>query len=170
MTVDDNGFHYTISAPAVETGRNPKLYHYYKVELGHDSSILFKFYKNYLTVSVSGGAKDFSDSMGLLGQFTDGAMVDRHGRVVTNFEEFGFAWQVNPEDPHLFVESRSPQLPFEKCRMPTASRPARRKLRGANTAFFQEAVKACAHVSGSDFDLCTDDVLATGDVGIAGTW
>ena len=163
-------FKYTIEEAELAMNKNSKFHFNYKVDLHQESSIIFKFYKKYLTIGVSGADKDFMDSQGLLGEYSTGNMVSRDGQVMENFVEYGFEWQVNPEDPKLFLETRSPQLPFEQCRMPTASRPARRKLRGTDEALFAAARNACAHVSGSDFDLCTDDVLTTGDLGLASMW
>jgi hypothetical protein len=163
-------FQYTIRTGELTAKQNPRFYQHYVVDLHEDSTILLKFYKKYLTIGVSGAAKDFMDSVGLLGDYHTGDMVSRDGQIMTNFEEYGFEWQVNPEDPKLFADSRSPQLPFEQCRMPTASRPARRKLRGSDDALLKAATEACAHVNGSDFDLCTDDVMTTGDVGLAAMW
>lgn len=166
-----DGFQYTISNAEVETGKNRRFHQYYKADLGESSFVLFKFYKQYLTLSVSGHAKDFSDSVGILGDYSTGDMINRDGDVMVSFDEFGFEWQVTPEDPKLFLENRAPQLPFEACRMPTAPRPALRKLRGGDPSLLQEAETACAHVRrGSDFDLCTEDILATGDVGLASVW
>jgi hypothetical protein len=163
-------FKYTIDVAELAAGKNPKFYMNYKVDLHEKSTIIFKFYKKYLTINVNGADVDFMDSVGLLGDYSTGDMVSRDGEIMHNFEEYGFEWQVTPEDPKLFLESRAPQLPFEQCRMPTASRPARRKLRGADDALFTAAKEACAHVHGSDFDLCADDVMTTGDVGLASMW
>ena len=163
-------FSYTISNAEIEEGKNAKFYQYFKVDLHEDSSILFKFYKQYLTIAVAGHAKDFSTSTGLLGDYFTGDMIDREGKIITDADQWGFEWQVSPDDGKLFLDDRAPQLPFEQCRMPTAARPARRKLRGADMALFETAKAACSHVSGSDFDLCTDDIMATGDVGLASVW
>ena len=161
---------YKLSVMEVEEGKNPKYYQYYKVDLGADSFMLFKFYKEFLTISISGHPKDFEDSVGLLGDYETGAMISRDGKVLSNFELMGFEWQVNPEDPSLFMNLRGPQLPFEPCRLPTAARPARRHLR-ANRILAEAAQQACAHVGGgTDRDLCVDDVLQTGDVGLADLW
>jgi len=54
--------------------------------------------------------------------------------------------------------------------MPTASRAARRKLRGPELAFAKEAQSACQRIGGSDFDLCVEDVVTTGDLGMAELW
>ena len=109
------------------------------------------------------------DATGLMGDFSSGDMYSRDGEEILDFEHFGFEWQVNPTDPKLFRDARSPQLPYEQCRMPTAPRPARRRLR-ENSELFQQAREACASQEGSDFDLCVDDVMITGDLGIAGAW
>lgn len=163
-------FKYTISEAEIEAGKNARFYQYFKVDLHQDSSILFKFYKKFLTIAVSGHANDFADSVGLLGDYATGDMLSRSGMVMSDFDQYGFEWQVNPEDAKLFQDARAPQLPFEQCRLPTAARPARRKLRGADAALYEAAKEACAHVSGSDYDLCADDVMSTGDVGLASLW
>jgi hypothetical protein len=136
--------------------------------LHEDSSVLFKFYKKFLTYQISGHVNDFQDSVGLMGEYHTGEMIGRDGRVMESFDEFGFEWQVQPTDAVLFSEVRSPQLPYEQCRMPTAARPARRVLR--NSAIMNQAQEACAHITGNDYNLCLDDVAMTGDVGIASLW
>lgn len=161
-------YKYTITNAPIEQGKNAKFYQYYKVDLNKDLSILFKFYKNFLTISVDSDAADFGDSVGLLGDHATGDMVSRDGIVMEDFTLFAFEWQTNPEDPKLFFDSQSPQLPFEVCRMPTAARPARR-LRH-NFALMEIAQTACACVRGSSFDLCVEDVVATGDGGLASLW
>lgn len=40
-----------------------------RIDLGNDSHMIFKFYKQYLTISVSGHAADFGDSVGLLREY-----------------------------------------------------------------------------------------------------
>eukprot|EP00977_Amphora_coffeiformis_P029607 scaffold41882_cov191-Amphora_coffeaeformis.AAC.1 len=151
-----NEYKTTISNGPLEEGKNARFYQYYKVDLHVDSSIVFKFYKQYLTMSISGNPNDFADAVGLLGRFPDGDMISRDGDMMNDFTSFGFVWQVSPGDKTLFREERAPQLPFEMCRMPTNSRPARRRLR-ANNAVFDEASKACAHIPGKGFDLCVED-------------
>ena len=120
-----------------------------------------------LHVLISGNAKDFGDSVGLLGKYGTGELFARDGSIIENFEEFAHSWQVNPEtDPQLFRELRAPQLPNEKCRMPTVEVPSRRNLR-ANTEEYNEATEACSHKQGRHFDLCVEDVMATGDLELA---
>lgn len=141
------------------------------VDLHQDSTIAFKFYKHYLTFNLSGHPSDFGDAIGLLGEFGTGEMYGRSGVPMKDFTSYGFEWQVLPkQDPVLFHSERAPQLPYERCRMPTAARPARRQLR-ANRSLMQQAQEACAaNHAGSDIDLCLKDVLITGDLGLATAW
>ena len=111
---------------------------------------------------------DFAGSVGLLGRYPDGTMISRDGQEMSNFEQYGFEWQVAPTDPMLFVKNRSPQLPFEQCRMPTASRPAIRKLRAGERKLQEHALLACA--AADSVELCVSDVMATGDLGLASLW
>mmetsp|Transcript_40 Transcript_40/g.66 ORF Transcript_40/g.66 Transcript_40/m.66 type:complete len:454 (+) Transcript_40:355-1716(+) len=149
--------------------QDSKLAQKFRVDLHQDSHIDFKFYKHYLTISIDGHPKDFADATGMLGEYTTGDMYGRCGQPMDSFEEYGFEWQVIPDDPQLFHEARSPQMPYEKCRMPTVGRPARRRLR-VNTDLLEQAKTACANQSGGDFDLCVDDIMITGDIGLAEAW
>eukprot|EP00977_Amphora_coffeiformis_P002861 scaffold538_cov166-Amphora_coffeaeformis.AAC.3 len=162
-------FRYTVRDVTIEQGKDKKFYQYYQVDLHNDSKILFKFYKHFLTIDISGHANDFSDSVGLLGEYRSGAMFDRDGLEMYDFTEFGFEWQVQPSDPAIFLDQREPQLPFESCRLPTGARPARRTLR-TNQELVKQAEHACSHLSSSDAELCVDDVLMTNDIGIAFNW
>ena len=161
-------YKYTIKKITEEGGRRT-----FKVYLHEDSCIIFNFVERFLFIKVFGNFKDFSDSVGLLGEYSTGAMLDRDGSLMSDFEEFGFAWQVNPrKDPMLFRNPRAPQLPDEKCRMPSStSRTSRRMLR-ANNKLLQDAKAACeaANQDGNYFDLCVDDIVATGDFVLAHGW
>jgi choice-of-anchor A domain-containing protein len=162
-------FRYTISQAPIEEGKKEELHQYYKVDLHEDSSVLFRFYKEYLTVNVSGHPNDFSDATGLLGEYHTGDMYSRAGDRMDDFNEYGFEWQVQPnQDGNLFTTARSPQWPYERCRMPTSARPARRQLRGQQSLLLTASLEACANAA--DVDLCVDDCLTTGDVGLAGLW
>jgi len=164
------GDKFSVENAPVEHGKNVNYYQYYKVDLHENSSVLFKFYKKFLTFEIDGHPADFADAVGLMGEFHTGEMIGRDGRVMENFDEYGFEWQVNPEDNIIFRDAtRSPQLPYEQCRMPTGARPSRRHLR-SNLVLVAQAQEACAHMSGKGLDLCVDDVLTTGDVGLATLW
>eukprot|EP00977_Amphora_coffeiformis_P014797 scaffold4223_cov189-Amphora_coffeaeformis.AAC.57 len=134
----------------------------------HGSSIEFKFYKQFLTVGLSANSR-MADATGLLGEFSTGDMYKRDGAKtegLLTFVEHAFEWQVNPDDVQLFLEARQPQLPFEQCRMPTESRPARRHLR-SDAALLKQAEEACFKVHPHDLQLCVDDVMITSDIGLA---
>jgi hypothetical protein len=141
----------------------------YSLKLDHGVEILFKFYKNYLNVEVV-GHDDLVDSKGLLGSYPTGDMVGRDGSLFNNYNDFAFEYQVGPEDPKIFSLAREPQLPYERCRLPSIGRPSRRNLRAQESKLLTEAQEACAGQTGSNFDLCVDDVMMTGDIGIAEDW
>jgi hypothetical protein len=141
----------------------------YRLSLDEESAIEFKFYKEFMTFDVV-GHPDFTDAAGLLGTYPSGDMLSREGRPIEDFGDFGFEWQVGLTDPILFAKVRSPQLPLERCYLPTAARPSRRQLRGENQKLFAAAQSACSSQVGNDFGLCVDDVMMTGDIGLAEEW
>ena len=144
---------------------------FYMLQLGDDSSMELKFYRHFGSVSISGHPNDFGDAFGMSGSFPDGDMLGRDGRSMKKNDNYGFEWQVDPvHDPILFRDARAPQLPFEQCRMPTATRTYRRKLRGASKLLYKQAKKACHAQKGADLEACIDDVLAVGDVGLGEEW
>jgi hypothetical protein len=152
-----------------ESTGNVKRRHF-RLTLDEDSAIEFKFYKQFMTYDIV-GHPDFTNGSGLLGSYPAGDMVSRAGEPMEEFGDFGFEWQVQPnEDPILFSKVRSPQLPLERCYMPTAARPSRRQLRGDNKQLSAAAKSACQNQAGHDFDLCVDDVMMTGDLGLAAEW
>jgi hypothetical protein len=159
-------FKYVINAPIVDEVSKHAGGKTYKVDLHENSFITFKVYKEFIFIDVSGDEIDFSDASGLLGNYYNGKMIDREGNVVYDYNQFGFEWQVRPEDGNLFADAREPQFP-RQCGMPTVERTSRR-LRGNSPELFDQAKTACA--SAADMDLCVDDVMATGDVGIAAVW
>jgi len=140
----------------------------FRLDLNEHSSVVFKFYKHFLLINIAANPLEFADAVGLLGTFPNGEMQGRDGKLITDFTDFGFHWQVSPQDGQLFRDAREPQLPYEMCRLPTLGRPARR-LR-SDSVLVGQAETACGHLSGNDFELCVGDILATGDVGLAEHW
>lgn len=121
----------------------------------------------FMTVDLEGDESDFGNSVGLLGNYHTGELLGRDGQLIEDTVEFGMEWQVRPEES-LFMESRSPQLPYERCRMPTQSlaKESRRRLRTAeNKELLAQATQACA--GSVDFELCIQDVMTTGEVAMA---
>ena len=139
------------------------------------SWIFIKFWDKFMAVDIRGhGYKALADSVGLMGNYTDGSMWSRKGeRFTSSFEAYGFEWQVNPRlgDPQLFVNhDRAPQLPRDQCRLPSVARPSRRHLR-ADTKLYQAAKSACEQVATKhDVELCINDIMATGQLGLAEVW
>lgn len=162
------GDKYEFKITMVQSGKTTKEV---LVDLHNGSSIVFKFYKHFLSFKLAGRPSDFRDSVGLLGEFGTGDMYSRDGVPMDDFTQCGFEWQVDPsEDPVLFRNrDRSPQLPYEVCRVPTAARPSRRMLRKDHT-LLEQAQAACAKLQGHDVELCVSDVMMTGDIGLASTW
>lgn len=144
---------------------------FYLLQLGDNSSMELKFYRHFGSISMSGHPVDFGDAIGLSGTFPNGDMLGRDGRAMKKTNDYGFEWQVDPEyDPILFRNARDPQLPFDRCRMPTATATSRRGLRGASKLLYKKAKQACHAQIGADLEACIDDVLAVGDLGLGEEW
>jgi hypothetical protein len=140
----------------------------YTVTLNDSSLIKFKVIKTFLSVSVSGHEEDFGESIGLLGNYYTGEALGRDGRLIEDFTEYGMEWQVGDEEPKLFQDSREPQLPLAKCVMPTEEASIRRLRSVEDTELTALAERECA--SKEEYDSCMEDVLATGDIALAGAW
>ena len=141
----------------------------YTVVLTDLSTIKFKVIKNFISVAVSGHENDFAESWGLLGDYYTGDALGRDGRLMDDFIEYGMEWQVNADEPKLFQENRAPQLPDARCIMPTETSMSRRRLRNANNIeLTASAERVCS--TKEDFESCMEDVLATGDIDLAGAW
>lgn len=142
----------------------------YRLRLDDESKIEFKFYSRFMTFELI-GHEDFADASGMLGAYPHGIMLDRSGKEMSNFVDFGFEWQVGPSDSTLFSDLRAPQLPYERCRVPTQSaQKARRRLLRGDVQLLENAKQACAQTKGGDFHLCVDDVMMTGDLEMAKEW
>lgn len=143
----------------------------YRVDLNWGDKILFRSYKHFLTVDVSGTYEDFGNSVGLLGNYATGEMLARDGEtIISDPDVFGKEWQVQGDEPMLFLEPRDPQRPFAGCKMPTVAQPER-NLRDAKSAeLIKAAEDACAGKHLADIEFCIYDVVATKDVGMAGAW
>lgn len=136
-----------------------------RFNLTEDSHVDITFTKRFMSVNLKGREEDLGESKGLLGEFTTGDMIGRSGQVFEDFQDFSFEWQVSQEDPQLFSHAREPQLPYEKCRLPSLEQVSSRRLRQGNKELQESAENACA--GSSDFDLCVNDVLTTGEIGVA---
>jgi hypothetical protein len=141
----------------------------YLVTFNDKSAITFKLLKGFMNVEVSGHADDFSHSQGLMGDFHLGKPYSRAGERMYDLHEFAMEWQVNPaEDPVLFLEAKGPQLPHEKCHMPSPTATARRGRRRlqVDKNLYAAAEEACAD-KGDEIEACMNDVMAVGDISMA---
>lgn len=139
----------------------------YVAVLNNKSRVYFKILGDFINVEVQGSEKDFAHATGLMGDFHLGKPYNRKGERLYDLEEFSFEWQVNHDvDPNLFIETKGPQLPAEKCRMPDITKTSRRKLRGSDPILMKAAEEACAD-KGEEFHACVDDVIATRNVAMA---
>lgn len=88
-------------------------------------------------------------------------------RILTDAYEIAAEWQVGNarDDPVLFIVAREPVYPA-KCLMPVES--SERRLR-VSPKLREAAESACEHW-GSNSDSCVFDVLATGNMELAGTF
>jgi hypothetical protein len=155
---------YTLNVP--EEAGNAKLY---RIDLEGADNVEIKIYKYFLSVSV-GGANRFVDSVGMIGSYGQGKMLGRDGITeFANVNKYGAEWQVRDTEKMLFREARAPQFPAKPI-MPSEEAQARRRTRENDEALVAQAEKACAHKSEKDFEICVYDVVATGDLGMAGAW
>lgn len=153
--------------------KNDKVRHVtYRLNLDGDTEIEFRYFYKIMTFNILGHA-DFNNAKGLLGSYPTGEMIGRTGDMLDNFDDFGMEWQVNENDPDLFLERLGPQLPLAACRMPLkASKESRRKLRVQDRVLHEAAEAACEKATDNEhnMELCIDDVMMTGDIDIAGEW
>ena len=112
LDLQDDGHAATVFK--VESDKSKRVTH---IQLSHTASVTVKSTNSFMHVSVNGNALDFGNSVGLLGDYSTGAMHGRDGKVMDDYTDYGFEWQVNPEDGQLFMENREPQLPYERCRV-----------------------------------------------------
>lgn len=139
----------------------------YNVLVANKAAVEVVYTKQFMGVKVAGS--DLHGSRGMLGDRKTGDMVARDGRILEDFENFSFEWQVSPEDPQIFMKAREPQLPYERCRMPSVSAESRRrKLRGQDRQLYEKALSACTanHIA-ENVDSCIDDVMFTGELELA---
>ena len=143
------------------------------IHLADDDKIKIKMASNMLHVSITGQAKNFLGSSGLMGTHPDLRGHGRLGRdgssIIMDTDTFAREWQVLADEPKLFAESRYPQHP-QMCVPAVQPTTAGRNLRSADDlAKIAAAENACAHVNGQNREFCVFDLMATGDYGLAAT-
>lgn len=153
--------------PVIYTQVNDKK-HSYDIIIGEGQKVTISAFKDWVNVQITNADKEvFGEASGLMGTF-DGEMQGRDGAVIEDMNEIGQAWQVQPEEPLLFRTARAPQAP-QSCRLPDANQETAQEARrlGGGAVSKEDAEHACAHLQGSAFSFCVDDVMASGDLDAA---
>ena len=154
----------------------------YKIILDTDehdvkSHIVIRSVKGNLRVAIDHPASHFASTRGLMGTYgvatgVPSLKLARDGAtVLQNSDEFGQEWQVHPtEEGMLFHTAGGVSQYPEQCTMPSAAS-ARRRLLGDGSITFDMAAEACAHLETEDDRTdCVTDVIAIGDLGVAGAY
>ena len=137
----------------------------YMIHLGGHEVIVVRTWKDFVTIKIEHATpQNFMDSVGLLGSFVGGIKLGRNGAKMADDNAFGMDWQVLTSEPKLF---QSLSLPAETCTLPPTT--SRRRLGEGISE--QAAKRACAHIADpADLDFCVYDVMATNDIGVAGSY
>jgi hypothetical protein len=140
----------------------------FNVQLGNGVDINIVSFKDYVSVKVENATKAmFADAVGMMGSYETGDMLARDGKtVVEDPNEFGFEWQVRPDQDHvLFSADRYPTWPV-KCEMPPTNAVQARRRLGEHSVTREQAESACRDWR-EEKSKCIDDVLKTGDLELA---
>lgn len=149
--------------------------HSFDIVVGKNENITISTFKDLVSVKVtSGNIHHFRYTHGLMGSWT-GHLMARDGVTEMSMEDpnaFGQEWQVRADEPQLFRVARAPQASdFEKCKLPEvggATMPQRRLGEAAVNS--RAAEVACSHLEGIQKDNCVFDVIALGDLNLAGAY
>jgi hypothetical protein len=141
----------------------------FKVFLEDDQQIILRSVKDFMKVDIEHHTKEtFGTSRGLLGTYSEGHMMARDGvTILEDANAFGKEWQVLSTEPMLFHSVEGVQHP-EVCAMPTETQFQRRL--GEQLISHEAAAQACSLVDAADLEDCIKDVMATGDVDMAGAF
>jgi hypothetical protein len=124
-------------------------------------TIFVQIFDVMVDVKISGFSNEsVSDSVGLMGDYDSGFLVNRRGDWMFNIAEFGNDWQVRDTEPMLFHEVQEPQYP-SKCRMPLKD-DVDRRLRSLGNISEEEATMICSE-SGKYFEDCVEDIQLMGN-------
>lgn len=142
----------------------------FDVVVGPAENVSMSVFKDLVSVSIVGATEEqFGNSVGLLGDFEEGKLLARDGQTVIEDENaFGQEWQVSEDEPMLFQIARSPQQPYEGCRLPSKDVMDGRRRLGENQAKKEAAEKVCSHLTDGEMKkACVYDVIATGNLDVA---
>lgn len=154
---------YMLEHTATKKGRQV-----YKIHLGGKQEIDIREFHDWITITIlHASPEDFHSSSGLMGSFQDGTWYARDNTtVMTSLNEFGQEWQVRASTDGLLFQTPSPYP--DKCHIPTETdmKAMQRRL-GESKVQREDAIVACSHW-GNSIEDCVMDVLASGDLGLAG--
>jgi hypothetical protein len=124
-------------------------------------TIFVQIFNKMVDVKLSGFLNEtISDSIGLLGNFDSGFLLNRKGEWMFDMDQFGKEWQVRDTEPMLFKEERHPQYPYI-CAMPLVEDIDRRLELVAHVPM-GVAEELCKD-SGRYFRECVQDLRLTGN-------
>ena len=144
--------------------------HAFVIQIDDHNNITLNTFKDFVNVHVH--TNRLGGSVGLMGDFKTGQSLGRDGvTVLQDPDVFGQEWQVLDSEPKLFLVSRSPQLPHEKCRLPQNQTVAHKPLDmvdDLDSSFLRQAAeKACREwAQQQNLEACMLDVMVTGDLDV----
>jgi len=153
---------------------------YYEFLFIDMSKIVLRSNLHFKMAYIEVGGFSNTDVTGFLGRTDRKGFFDREGNVMTNvadsndIESYAQEWQVQAEEPKLFMEKDVfPQAP-QKCvfvdkKSKDLLRGSRRRLSENDAKLRVQATKACGHLDDSNLkkQWCIDDVVSTGFIDIA---
>jgi hypothetical protein len=143
----------------------------YTIDLGGNEAVVVKVLPKFLNIHIRNPTDEsFEHSVGLMGDYKSGKLVDRNGNEMEDFSKFGQEWQVNADDRSLFSSFAIPQFP-EKCIPAKNVDLFLNNGRGISEGQAREACATRASIlkgfTNEDLKDCILDVLATGDLNVA---
>ena len=146
-------------------------HHIFDITMSSDEEehLIVSSFKDLVSVRLANATQaTFGQSVGLMGKYSNGALVGRDGTTIFNDDEidaFGKEWQVRESDPKLFQTDRFPQHP-QACVPPKVNQDETQQRRLGESIAQEAAELACEHW-GNNKDLCVYDVIAMGDLELA---
>jgi hypothetical protein len=143
---------------------------FFHVDMNDGENLGITLYKDIISTRINAF---LHDAEGMLGTHSKDGMVGRNeGTVFDDVNQFGLEWQVNNTERMMFHTIRAPQFP-EQCILPTEAQTTRRRLRVRNSDDEHRhlAELACAGVVDIAMrEFCLEDVMLTGDQGLASNY
>jgi len=134
----------------------------YSIDFKEYGKAILSMWRDFIYISISGNNLAFEGAVGLMGSWgKPGKFARDNTTILDDDNAFGQEWQVLKSEPMIFHEIRAPQHP-QQC-----NRPKVRKRLSENAEVRRLAQNACSRLSGKEFEMCTRDVMLTGDINMA---